>query len=58
MDTYLGHTADYWLELQLRVDILGRSDEKYIKEIAELKGKISFYESRIKEMNALLTQND
>lgn len=54
METYMGHKVSYWMELQRRVDQLGKKDEMYIEEICELRGKISFYEDRIKEMNKLL----
>ena len=48
-DTFLGHTVKYWLELEKKarkLDVV-----KLIEEIAELRGKVSFYESRIDEMN-------
>jgi hypothetical protein len=51
MDTYLGHDIKYWLELQKKAEELKVVD--FIQEIADLRGKISFYESRIKQMNDL-----
>ena len=47
-DLFLGHTVKYWLELQQQVDTLNLKD--MIREIAELRSKVSFYESRIKQM--------
>jgi hypothetical protein len=52
MEIYLGHTAEYWSELQKKVDQLNCED--LIEEIVELRGKVSFYESRIKECNNLI----
>ncbi len=51
--TYLGHPIEYWIELQDKADQLGVV--KWLEEIAELRGKVSFYESRVKEMNKFLT---
>jgi hypothetical protein len=48
MDTFLGHTMEYWLELQKKAEELAVTD--YIEEIAKLRGKVSFYESRIQQM--------
>lgn len=47
-----GKPVSYWLELQRRVEaeepIGGAS--RLLGEIAALRGKLSFYESRIKEL--------
>jgi len=54
MDLFLGNPMNYWIELQRRVE-LGAADalEKkvLIQEIADLRGKVSFYESRIDQIN-------
>lgn len=49
LEKFLGHDIAYWLELQERVDTLGVAN--YLQEIADLRGKVSFYESRINELN-------
>ena len=52
---FLGHTFEYWLELQqiavkdFKVDL--------IDEIAILRSKVSFYESRIQELSDFMTHN-
>lgn len=48
-ELYLGHDVKYWLELEKRVLTLGVMN--YLEEIAILRAKVSFYESRIKEMD-------
>ena len=50
MDTYLGHDIKYWSELESKAQELGAV--KWLEEIADLRAKVSFYESRIKEMNS------
>jgi hypothetical protein len=52
MDTFLGHSISYWTELEKMADKLEVRD--YIQEIVDLKGKVSFYESRIKQMADLM----
>lgn len=54
MDRFLGHEIKYWLELQKMAEEINATD--FIQEIVELKGKISFYESRIEQMSHLLPQ--
>lgn len=49
METFLGHTIPYWLELEKKAKQL--NVVKLIQEIAKLRGKVSFYESRLEEMN-------
>lgn len=48
-DTFLGHTPQYWLELERKARELDAVD--YIDEIATLRGKVSFYEDRITKMH-------
>ena len=49
MDEFLGHPISYWIEIEKETQKLGYS--KLIQEIGNLRGKVSFYESRIEEMN-------
>lgn len=51
MEYFFGHTCEYWLELQRRVS--PPEHRELIEEIARLRGRISFYESRIKDMAKL-----
>lgn len=51
---YLGEEASFWQELKYKSDVLGVTD--YIREIAKLRGKLDFYESRIKQMNDLMVK--
>jgi len=54
METFLGHKIEYWLELQRKAKELGVVH--YLEEIATLRGKVSFYESRIDELNSFKNQ--
>lgn len=53
-ETFLGHPFKYWVELEKKAEILDVVD--YVAEIAELRGKVGFYESRIKQMNELMNK--
>lgn len=53
--TYMGHDINYWLELEKKAEELGVID--YLEEISKLRGKVSFYESRIEQMNRLMKIN-
>jgi hypothetical protein len=44
-----GKSMKYWIELQKKAEKLDVVD--YLMEISELRGKVSFYESRIEELN-------
>ena len=46
---YLGQNINYWLELKRKAEELNVVD--FIKEIADLRAKVSYYESRIQELN-------
>lgn len=46
---YMGHSVNYWIELQKKAEKLDAV--KWLEEIAELRAKVSFYESRIQEMD-------
>lgn len=54
--TFLGKPMEYWVELQARFeagDKDGRQSE-LLDEIIFLKGRVAFYESRIKEMSRFI----
>lgn len=50
---FLGHNIKYWVELQKRADELGVTD--YLQEIANLRGKLEFCESRVSQMVEVLS---
>lgn len=54
-DLFLGHPISYWLELQKRADKLDVVD--LLDEIAELRGKVSFYESRFDQIETFRNKN-
>ena len=46
-----GHPISYWLELDRRFkNGYTLSSDRLIEEIATLRGRVSFYEARIREM--------
>lgn len=45
---YMGYPTNYWAELQKKAEKL--DVVKWLEEIAELRGKVSFYESRLDEI--------
>lgn len=49
---FLGKSIEYWIELQSKVDVIdnGNVIEGLLLEVRELRGKVGFYESRIKQM--------
>jgi len=51
---FFGHTASYWLELECNAEKLDVVD--YIEEVSRLRSKVSFYESRIDQMNDFMTK--
>lgn len=57
METFfLGHDTKYWVELQKIAKELDVIELNWLDETSKLRGKISFYESRIKQMNELRTK--
>ena len=48
-----GKPAEYWLELQKRIDETPNA-ERYLMEIIDLRSRVAFYESRIKEMATVM----
>lgn len=53
---FLGKPADYWIALEQRLNEMPASLEvsNLITEVVRLRGKLSFYESRITEMASQL----
>lgn len=52
---FMGHDLKYWSELERRFNAgAGPDGEALLKEVIELRGKVSFYESRIKQMAAMI----
>lgn len=51
IDTFLGHDIAFWIELKTRVEENNLTAS--LEEIVMLRGKINFYESRIKQMAKL-----
>jgi hypothetical protein len=45
---FMGYPVDYWLELQKQAKEM--KTVGLIEEIAKLRGKLNFYESRIQQM--------
>ncbi len=51
IELFMGHTPQYWLELDLRMkQEYPFEAPKMLEEIVALMGKVNFYESRINEM--------
>lgn len=54
---FLGREVAYWADLQKRFETeVGPTAEDLLQEILLLRGKVSFYEARIKEMSAAMTR--
>lgn len=53
---FYGHTYEYWMELERRFNQpeLYRDKPALLEEIIALRGRISFYESKIREMHELM----
>lgn len=55
MMKFLGHTAQYWLELQTRFDDQGElGAARLLEEIVRLRGDLDFLKSRIREMASVV----
>lgn len=52
MFNFMGESIDFWITLKARSEGLGACD--LITEIASLRSKVSFYESRIDQMNKFM----
>lgn len=52
---FLGQPIRYWLELKRIHE--EKNDEHLIREIADLRSKVSFYESRISELSKFMKEN-
>lgn len=48
-DNFYGKSFEYWLELEKRSKE-NKLDNNLLEEVIQLRGKVSYYESRIKEM--------
>ena len=58
--TYFGRPAAYWQELQARFEKLhARPAETadLLQEIGELRGRLSYYESRVRELATFLNRH-
>lgn len=53
IDRFLGEPVTFWLELRKRLDEHPDSLERraLLNEIIALRGKIAFYEERVRQMN-------
>jgi hypothetical protein len=54
---FLGHTFKYWNELNSKAEAIHDGSlylPRLLEEIAELRGKVSFYEARVKESHAFM----
>ena len=49
VDLYLGEPAEFWLELRRQADV--GDTLALIREVASLRARCSFYESRIAQMD-------
>ena len=57
---FLGKSLRYWVELKQQIDDNGGqfpSKDRLLSEVAEMRAKLSFYESRIQEMNNFMMSN-
>ena len=52
---FFGEPMKFWKELKRHADVLEVTD--WINEIAELRAKVSFYESRIQQMQVFKERN-
>ncbi len=50
---FMGHPMLYWIELQRRMNSLPDSlrSSALLQEVVDLRGLLSFYESRVEEMS-------
>jgi hypothetical protein len=53
---FLGRTYEYWTELERRItsEQDGYRASELLQEVVELRGKLAFYEARIREMATIL----
>lgn len=50
IEHFLGHTAEYWIMLEKAANDRDPNVNELLVEVLQLRGKISFYEARIKQM--------
>lgn len=51
VDLYLGHSTAYWIALDMRfaMEATDVNNSNLLEEVVTLRGRINYYESRIKE---------
>jgi hypothetical protein len=56
-DVFCGHPVSYWFELEKIINDKSKdfNAEYLIREISDLRSKVSFYESRINELNIFMS---
>jgi hypothetical protein len=52
---FFGHNTEYWLELERQAKLENKCN--LIEEIATLRSKVSFYESRIQQLTDFMKLN-
>lgn len=50
-EKYMGHPMNYWIELEKQAQKLNVMD--FIQEIADLRARLSFYDSRLNQIQNL-----
>lgn len=52
---FLGHSVQYWAELQRRFELeTGPTAAGLLEEVVTLQGKVGFYETRIRQMAEIM----
>ena len=51
---FMGHDMEYWAELER--DAIKNDKTDYIQEIANLRARVSFYESRINQLHKFMVR--
>ncbi len=55
MEEFLGESFDFWVGIREELEKEGTTD--LYREIIKLRGKINFYESRIKQLVTIMDQD-
>jgi len=55
VDCFLGESVDFWAEV--KKDLHKKGKMELTREIVELRSKVSFYESRIKQLSDFMKIN-
>jgi len=53
-NTHLGHTNEYWLELNKTARTL--DVEKLLEEVVELRGQLDFVKNRLKQIGCVINR--